>query len=62
LQDLRNGQGNRVQVQVNNGIATLMGSVENRDAMQDAVESAYDGGARKVVNNLHVSRYDERPW
>ncbi len=52
----------RVQVSVENGVATLSGMVLNRDAMVEAVEDAYEGGARKVRNELRIFRYDERPW
>ena len=51
-----------VRVKVRRGVATLSGTVEDRSAMIAAVENAYEGGARKVINNLRVNRYDERPW
>jgi osmotically-inducible protein OsmY len=57
------GEGtDRVHVSVENGVATLSGMVLNREAMMEAEEAAYDGGARKVRNELQVLRYDERPW
>ena len=57
------GEGTeRVQVRVENGVATLSGMVLNRDAMVEAIEDAYEGGARKVRNELRIFRYDERPW
>ncbi len=57
------GEGTeRVQVSVENGVATLSGMVLNREAMVEAEEAAYDGGARKVRNELQIFRYDERPW
>ena len=52
----------RVRVKVRRGVATLTGTVEDRSAMVAAVENAYEGGARKVINKLRVNRYDERPW
>ncbi len=52
----------RVHVKVRRGVATLTGTVEDRSAMVAAVENAYEGGARRVVNKLRVNRYDERPW
>lgn len=51
-----------VRVSVDNGIATLSGSVEDRSAMVDAVEIAYDAGAWKVRNNLMRREMGERPW
>ncbi|WNM62656.1 BON domain-containing protein [Candidatus Nitrospira neomarina] len=57
------GEGTeRVHVSVENGVATLSGMVLNREAMMEAEEAAYDGGARKVRNEMQVFRYDERPW
>jgi osmotically-inducible protein OsmY len=57
------GEGTeRVHVSVNNGVATLTGMVLNREAMVAAVEKAYEGGARKVRNQLQVFRHEERPW
>ncbi len=52
----------KIHVKVRRGVATLTGTVEDRDAMIAAVENAYEGGARKVKNRLLVSRYEERPW
>lgn len=57
------GEGTeRVRVSVENGIATLTGMVLNREAMVEAVDDAYEGGARKVRNELQIFRDDERPW
>lgn len=57
------GEGTeRVRVGVENGVATLTGMVLNRESMVEAVEDAYEGGARKVRNELQIFRYDERPW
>lgn len=57
------GEGTeRVHVNVEHGVATLSGMVLNREAMVEAEEAAYDGGARKVRNELQILRYDERPW
>jgi osmotically-inducible protein OsmY len=53
---------NRIEVQARNGVVTLMGTVENRDALVTAEENAYEGGARKVVNNLRIQRAEDRPW
>ncbi|MEX2492434.1 MAG: BON domain-containing protein [Nitrospirales bacterium] len=52
----------RVRVRVRNGVATLTGMVENREAMVSAVDSAYEGGAQKVRNKLEVFRLEDRPW
>ncbi|MGP0593666.1 BON domain-containing protein [Nitrospira sp. T9] len=57
------GEGTeRVRVSVENGVATLTGMVLNREAMVEAVDDAYEGGARKVRNELQIFRHDERPW
>ena len=56
------GGTERVHVSVKNGVATLSGMVLNRDAMVEAIEDAYEGGAQKVQNELRIFRYDERPW
>jgi osmotically-inducible protein OsmY len=52
----------RIDVRVRNGVAILTGTVEDRDALIAAEENAYEGGARKVVNNLRIARLDDRPW
>jgi len=52
----------RVRVKVRRGVATLTGTVEDRGSMVAAVENAYEGGARKVINKLQVTHHDERPW
>jgi osmotically-inducible protein OsmY len=54
--------GEDVQISVDNRVATLSGTVEDRSAMIDAVELAYDAGARKVRNKLSQSGRDDRPW
>lgn len=51
-----------VRVSVNRGVATLSGSVEDRSAMIDAQEIAYDSGAWKVRNKLSQRETEERPW
>ncbi|MBA3967054.1 MAG: BON domain-containing protein [Nitrospirales bacterium] len=51
-----------MHVTVRNGVASLTGMVLNRAAMVEAVEDAYDGGARKVRNRLQLFRHEERPW
>ncbi|MBA3612040.1 MAG: BON domain-containing protein, partial [Nitrospirales bacterium] len=54
--------GDDVRVSVDNRVATLSGTVEDRSAMIDAVELAYDAGARKVRNKLSQRDRGERPW
>ncbi|GJL48936.1 BON domain-containing protein [Candidatus Nitrospira salsa] len=51
-----------IHVRVDNGTATLSGSVEDRSAMIDAVEIAYDAGASKVRNKLRPRARESRPW
>ncbi|MEX2493869.1 MAG: BON domain-containing protein [Nitrospirales bacterium] len=51
-----------LRVSVENGVATLSGSVDDRSAMVDAVEIAYDAGAWKVRNKLRQRNIDARPW
>lgn len=48
-----------IQVSVKNGVATLSGTVEDREEMGDVIENAYEAGARKVVNELEA-RGEER--
>jgi len=51
-----------IHVKIKNGTATLSGSVEDRSAMIDAVEIAYDAGASKVRNKLRPREREDRPW
>lgn len=51
-----------IRVSVDRNIATLSGTVEDRSAMIDAVEIAYDAGAMRVRNELNQQERDERPW
>lgn len=55
-------EGENITVSVNHGIATLGGTVEDRSAMIDAVEIAYDAGAMRVRNQLHPQTIEDRPW
>lgn len=41
-----------VRVSVNDGVVTLKGTVENRTAVEDAIDNAYDAGAKDVINEL----------
>ena len=45
----------QVVVKVDNGVATLTGTVDSWFAFNRATEDAYEGGARQVYNNLKVS-------
>ncbi len=51
-----------INVSVVNGVATLFGTVEDRSAMVDAIEIAYDSGAWKVHNQLDQRHRGERVW
>lgn len=51
-----------IRVWVYDGTVTLSGSVEDRSAMIDAVEIAYDAGASKVRNKLRPREREDRPW
>ena len=51
-----------VRISVDHGIVTLSGTVEDRSAMIDAQEIAYDSGAWKVRNKLFQRETDQRPW
>ncbi len=52
----------RVNVKVRDRVATLTGVVEDRSAMVTAVENAYEGGARKVINKLRLANLEDQPW
>ncbi len=54
--------GEDVRISVDHGVATLSGTVEDRSAMIDAGELAYDAGAWKVRNKLSQRERGERPW
>jgi osmotically-inducible protein OsmY len=43
-----------VHVAVNNGVATLTGTVNSWHRYRAAVDNAWEGGARDVINNLKV--------
>jgi osmotically-inducible protein OsmY len=65
MQDLSTSpfsNGDQIRVSVDRGIATLSGRVEDRSAMIDAVETAYDAGAMRVRNNLRPQGWEDRPW
>lgn len=51
-----------IRVKVDKGITTLSGTVEDRSAMIDAVEIAYDSGAWKVRNKLRKRNWNNQPW
>jgi osmotically-inducible protein OsmY len=54
--------GNTITVQVEQGSAMLSGQVEDRSAMVDAVETAYDSGAENVINALRFAEQSKQPW
>lgn len=45
-----------ITVHVRNGVATLYGGVENKGEIADAVENAYEAGARRVKSRLWVDQ------
>lgn len=47
-----------VDVAVDDGIATLSGEVDTVSEMRSAVDNAYEGGARRVINKLDVAMGD----
>lgn len=49
-----------IQVSVRNGVATLSGTVEDRSEMNDAIENAYEAGAKRVINQLEAREDGER--
>jgi osmotically-inducible protein OsmY len=46
--------GDTITVSVENGIATLSGSVATKSERSMAEANAYEGGAAQVINNLEV--------
>jgi osmotically-inducible protein OsmY len=46
--------GEQIAVAVNDGVATLTGTVDSWFEYRAAAQNAYEGGARKVVNKLRV--------
>jgi osmotically-inducible protein OsmY len=51
-----------VNVEVDNGVATLTGTVDTWSERQDAEENAYEGGAKDVDNNLNVDNEYYGPY
>jgi osmotically-inducible protein OsmY len=49
--------GDRIRVSVKNGVATLSGRVENKGEIADAVENAYEAGAKRVKSRLWVGAH-----
>lgn len=47
--------GDDISVSVDNGVVTLIGTVDTWSERQDAEENAYEGGAKDVQNNLSVA-------
>jgi osmotically-inducible protein OsmY len=46
--------GDKITVSVENGIATLIGAVDNKSDRSMAEANAYEGGASQVINKLEV--------
>ncbi len=46
--------GSDIEVEVDNGTATLTGTVDSFAEQSSAIENAYEGGARRVVDELSV--------
>jgi osmotically-inducible protein OsmY len=47
--------GDRIRVTVQDGVATLHGTVEKQGEIADAVENAYEAGAKRVKSRLWVN-------
>ena len=48
------GKSQAVTVLVRGGVATLNGTVDSGQSWEDAVDRAYEGGAKSVLNNIQV--------
>lgn len=46
--------GDDITVSVKDGVVTLRGEVETYSEGQSAVDNAYEGGAKKVENDLDI--------
>ncbi|GJL51837.1 BON domain-containing protein [Candidatus Nitrospira salsa] len=44
----------QINVNVQNGVATLYGGVENREEIADAIDNAYEAGAERVKSRLWI--------
>lgn len=47
--------GDDIQVEVDSGVATLTGTVEDYGAVRDATQNAFEGGAMLVNNDLKIT-------
>jgi osmotically-inducible protein OsmY len=54
--------GRRVRVSVDDGVATLEGTVLSSFQRREATREAFEAGARRVDNNLTVRRSPEYTW
>ncbi len=45
----------KITVSVDNGVATLTGTINDWNDVRDATENAYEGGAHRVINRLKVA-------
>ena len=48
-----------INVSVKNGEVTLKGSVEDQSAVDDAIENAYEAGAKNVISKLKTEEESE---
>jgi len=48
-----------ISVSVNNGEVTLKGSVEDQSEVNDAIENAYEAGAKNVISKLETEEESE---
>lgn len=51
--------GGDIDIEVQDGIAHLTGEVDSREEWLSAMENAYEGGARKVVNELVIAGFPD---
>jgi osmotically-inducible protein OsmY len=62
VEDLNDGESNRINVHVRDGNVRLVGTVEDRDTLIEAEKHAYDAGARNVENDLDIVNMEDHPW
>ena len=48
-----------ISVSVNNGEVTLKGTVEDENEVDDAIENAYEAGAKNVISKLQTEEESE---
>lgn len=52
----------KITVEVNDGIVTLTGTVNNWNERRVAVQNAIEGGAKDVINHLKVDNFADELW